>query len=152
MSEAIKISAQIAATPDQVWDYYTDAAHIVHWNAASPDWHTPRSESDPQNGGRFVHRMEARDGSFGFDFGGTYTELVKPEYMIITLDDDRKVDVRIVPDNDGKATEMRISFDAEGTNPRELQERGWQAILNNFKAYAERTAQDSAAEADGHEG
>lgn len=135
-TKSITVSALINASASQVWKFWTSPEHITKWNCASPDWHSPRAEHDLKVGGRFNFRMEARDGSVGFDFEGTY-DVVKPNKQLeYTMDDGRKVKITF-EDADGK-TFVSETFDAETTNSLELQQSGWQAILDNFKAYTER--------------
>jgi uncharacterized protein YndB with AHSA1/START domain len=133
----IIIQALVNAPVEKVWQYYTDPAHIMQWNNASPDWHTPRAENDLRVGGRFLSRMEAKDGSAGFDFTGTYTEVVPNEKIAYTMDgeDKRKVVTTFAPvEND---THVTVMFDPENENPLELQRGGWQSILNSFKKHVE---------------
>jgi len=132
---AITVSVIIEAPVQIVWEYWTNPKHIINWNNASPDWHTPRAENDLRAGGTFLSRMEARDGSMGFDFSGKYTKVEQQKLIELTLDDDRKVQVRF--DADGNNTIVTEVFEAEQENTLELQETGWQAILNNFKKYVE---------------
>lgn len=129
------IQAVIHAPVEKVWQYWNEPDHITKWNHASDDWHSPYAENDLRAGGRFLFRMEAKDGSFGFDFSGTYDEVVSHERISYTLDDGRKVQITFQSQN-GK-TEVIETFEAETTHPAELQKQGWQAILNNFKAYVE---------------
>ena len=110
----------------------------MHWNAASDDWHCPKAENDLRAGGTFSFRMEARDGSFGFDFGGTYTEVKPQQRFAYTIGDGRKVSVDFA--KDGNGTKVTETFEAETENPLEMQRHGWQGILDRFKAYAERVA------------
>jgi len=131
----ITVEADIRASVQQVWDKYTNPEHILKWNYASDDWHTPRAENDLRTGGRFLSRMEARDGSAGFDFTGVYTDVRPLEQINYTMDDDRKAEVSFV--SGGNETKLRISFEAEQTNPVELQKEGWQSILDNFRKYVE---------------
>lgn len=131
----ITVEADIHASVEKVWDLYTNPEHILKWNNASDDWHTPGAENDLRNGGRFLFRMEARDGSSGFDFTGIYTDVKPLKQIAYTLDDDRNVEVSFV--SDGNMTNIRISFEAEQTNPVEMQKEGWQSILFNFKRYVE---------------
>jgi uncharacterized protein YndB with AHSA1/START domain len=132
---AIAVRAVIDAPVHKVWEYWTNPKHIVHWNYASPDWHTPRAENDLRPGGKFVSRMEARDGSIGFDFSGKYSKVEPFTLIEYILDDNRKVEVRFEPD--GNKTKVTEVFEAEQENTVELQETGWQAILTNFKNYVE---------------
>ena len=133
----ITVEADIRASVEKVWDRYTNPQHIVKWNNASDDWHTPRAENDLRTGGRFLSRMEARDGSSGFDFTGVYTDVKPLKQINYTMDDDRKVEASFV--SGGNETTLRISFEAEQTNPVEMQKEGWQSILNNFKKYVEKS-------------
>jgi uncharacterized protein YndB with AHSA1/START domain len=132
---AIAVRAVIDAPVQKVWEYWTNPKHIVHWNCASPDWHTPRAENDLRPGGKFLSRMEARDGSIGFDFSGKYSKVEPFTLIEYILDDNRKVEVRF--ETDGNKTKVTEVFEAEQENTIELQETGWQAILTNFKNYAE---------------
>ncbi len=128
----------IKAPVKKVWEYWTKPEHITQWNNASEDWHTPRAENDLRVGGQFTARMEAKDGSMGFDFGGVYEAVKENEYIEYTMDDGRNVGVRFT--SNGEHTELEERFDAEETNSVEMQRTGWQAILDNFKKYAERNA------------
>jgi len=131
----ITIESTIKAPVEKVWKLWTGPEHIMQWNTASEDWHTTRAENDLRVGGKFLSRMEAKDGSFGFDFWGVY-DVVKPHELIAyTLGDDRKVSVSFTAK--GNETHIVSTFEAEGTNPIEMQRGGWQAILNNFSKYAE---------------
>ncbi|MQR94528.1 SRPBCC family protein [Fictibacillus phosphorivorans] len=119
----------------EVWKYWTEPQHITGWSFASDEWHAPKAENDLREGGRFLTRMEAKDGSFGFDFSGAYDEVKTNEYIAYTLDDGRKVTITFV----GLENETRIveTFEAESSNPVEMQEAGWQAFMDNFKRYSE---------------
>lgn len=134
--EKITINATIQAPVEKVWTYWTEPEHIVKWNQASEDWHAPSAENDLREGGKFVTRMEAKDGSAGFDFGGIYDEVKLHEVIAYTMDDGRKVHATF--HDKGGETEVTQTFDAETENPLEFQREGWQAILDNFKKYAER--------------
>ena len=131
----ITVENTINAPVEKVWQYWTKPEHITQWNNASEDWHTPRAENDLREGGSFSARMEAKDGSFGFDFGGVYDSIIINKYIEYTLGDTRKVKITFTPD--GKKTKVTESFEAESTNPVEMQKVGWQAILDNFKKYTE---------------
>jgi uncharacterized protein YndB with AHSA1/START domain len=131
----ITAETTVMAPVEMVWKYWTDPQHIVMWNNASEDWHTPFAENDLRVGGKFLSRMEAKDGSTGFDFWGIYDEVRKEEFIAYTLGDERKVSVTFV--GKGKDTAIIETFEAEGTYPREMQKNGWQAILDNFRKYAE---------------
>jgi len=131
----VTIENTINAPVEKVWQYWSKPEHIVKWNSASDDWHTPRAENDLREGGRFVSRMEAKDGSMGFDFGGVYNVVRKNEYIEYTMDDSRKVKNSFSAQGD--KTKVVVNFEAESENPVEMQRGGWQAILDNFKKYAE---------------
>ena len=133
--EKIKVSATIDAGIEKVWKYWTEPRHITNWNTATDEWHTPKAENDLKEGGRFVYRMEAKDGSFGFDFGGEYTEIREKELLAYKLDDGRKAKVSF-EEKDKKVT-LTEEFEVEDQNPVEMQKEGWQAILSNFKKYTE---------------
>ncbi len=134
-SEKITIDAVINAPAGKVWSYWTGPGHITQWNFASDDWCCPRAENDLKVGGRANVRMEARDGSFGFDFEYQYNEVEPNRLLVYTLDDGRMV--RTTFDEQAGKTHVTTIFDAEKQNPAEMQRQGWQAILNNFKAYVE---------------
>ncbi len=134
---SITVSAIINSNVQMAWEYWTDPKHIIRWNNASPDWHTPRAENDLRIGGKFLSRMEARDGSMGFDFSGKYTKVVQQKLIELILDDNRKVQVRF--EANGNKTTVTEVFEAEHENSIELQQTGWQAILDNFKKYVEGT-------------
>ena len=131
----ITVTNTINAPVKMVWEYWTKPEHITQWNNASDDWHTPSAENDLRTGGKFTARMEAKDGSMGFDFGGVYDAVKENEYIEYTMEDGRKVNVRFT--SKGDQTEVVESFDAEETNSIDMQRDGWQAILNNFKRYVE---------------
>lgn len=124
----------------RVWDAYNSPADIVQWNAASPDWHTPRATVDLREGGRFVSRMEAKDGSFGFDFGGTYTKVVPLKSIAYRMDDNREATVDFL--DRGESCIVTVTFDAETQNSAEMQRGGWQAILDNFARHVSGTGGD----------
>jgi uncharacterized protein YndB with AHSA1/START domain len=134
MTEQITVEARIAAPMAQVWRAWNTPEDIKQWNAASDDWHTTQSAVDLRVGGMFSSRMEAKDGSMGFDFAGTYTKIVEHQ-LIESSFGDRKLVVEFVPAQDGVT--VRETFDAETTFPLEQQRQGWQAILNNFKRHVE---------------
>lgn len=131
----ITVKATINAPVEKVWEYWTKPEHIMQWNNASDDWHTPRAENDLRVDGKFVSRMEAKDGSMGFDFGGVYDEVKENELISYTMDDGRKASVKF--SGDGNKTKVTETFEAENMNSIEMQKNGWQAILNNFKKYTE---------------
>lgn len=132
--EKICISAVIAANQQKVWDYYTLPEHITKWNFASADWCCPSASNDLQVGGIYIARMEAKDGSVGFDFEVRYTEVNIGNGFTYT-GMGRYFEVTLTAQ--GETTLISIRFDPETQNPVELQQQGWQAILNNFKAYTE---------------
>ena len=134
MDEKISVETRIAASVEKVWRAYTTPDDIKQWNAASDDWHTTESTVDLRVGGAFSSRMEAKDGSFGFDFAGTYTKIV-PEKLIEFGFGDRTCTVAFLADA-GEVT-VRVTFEAEKEHSVEMQRGGWQAILNNFKKYVE---------------
>lgn len=125
----ITVETLINAPIGEVWSAYTTPADIKQWNAASPDWHTTQSTVDLRVGGQFSARMEAKDGSFGFDFAGTYTRIVPYELIEYTFGD-RTASVEFLRAANGIT--VRVTFDAETTHSEEQQRQGWQAILNNF--------------------
>jgi uncharacterized protein YndB with AHSA1/START domain len=131
----IIIQSIVSADIEKVWDYYTRPGHITKWNFASEDWQCPHASNDMRVGGKYIARMEAKDGSFGFDFEAVYDQIIVAERFSYTMSDGREVNVTF-NDADGK-TEVSISFDAETENSIELQRQGWLAILNNFKKYTE---------------
>ena len=134
-TQQVTISAVVNAPVDKVWAAWTTPADIMNWNNASPDWHTPRAENDLRVGGTFTSRMEAKDGSFGFDFGGVYDEVETHKVIAYTLGDNRRV--RVLFESNGQQTTVTETFDAENQNPVGMQRAGWQAILDNFKKYTE---------------
>lgn len=131
----ITVATTVNAPIQKIWECWTQPEHITQWNNASDDWHTPTATNDLQVGGTFTSRMEAKDGSMGFDFGGKYDAIRTNEYIEYTLEDDRKVKVSFTAA--GNSTKISESFDAENMNTPELQKTGWQAILDNFKKYTE---------------
>ena len=132
---SITVENIVNAPVEKVWEFWTEPKHITQWNNASDDWHTPRAENDLRVGGKFSARMEAKDGSFGFDFGGTYDDVQQNRTIAYTLGDDRKVRVDFTPQ--GSSTKVTETFEAESTHSVEMQRSGWQAILDNFKKYTE---------------
>jgi uncharacterized protein YndB with AHSA1/START domain len=131
----ITVEATVNAPVEKVWQSWTRPEHIMQWNNASDDWHTPRAENDLRVGGTFVTRMEARDGSFGFDFSGVYDDVQENRYIEYTLGDGRKVKVNFT--SQGNSTKVVETFEAENTHSVEMQKGGWQAVLDNFKKYTE---------------
>lgn len=131
----ITVQSAILANKKKVWDFYTQPEHITGWNFASDDWHCPRATNDLRVGGKFSARMEARDGSVGFDFNTIYDEVVAHEKIAYTMEDGRKAVISF--SGEEGATLVKVTFDAENQNDVEMQRSGWQAILDNFKKYAE---------------
>jgi len=131
----ITVEALVKAPIDAVWKRWTTPEDVMQWNNASDDWHTPAAKNDLRTGGQFLFRMEARDGSFGFDFGGVYDKVKTHNSIAYTLGDGRKVEITFA--KVGPETKVVETFEAESQNPIEMQRGGCQAILNNFKKYAE---------------
>jgi uncharacterized protein YndB with AHSA1/START domain len=131
----IAVSVTIEAPVESVWESWTKPMHIMHWNNASDDWHTTRAENDLRVGGRFLYRMEAKDGSNGFDFSGEYSIVQKYKDIEYILDDERKVKVSF--EQLGTETMIKEIFEVDQQNPIEMQKAGWQSILNNFRNYVE---------------
>ncbi len=134
-NKIITVAAKVKAPVEKVWELWTTPEHIKNWNKANEDWKTTKAENDMRPGRKFMSRMEANDGSMGFDFGGTYDELNAKKLISYTLDDGRKVEINF--SSEGNSTKIMESFEAENTNPLEMQQAGWQAILNQFTKYAE---------------
>jgi len=134
----ITVEATIHAPLERVWECWNTPEHIMQWNHASDDWHSPHATVDLREGGTFTARMEAKDGSVGFDFGGTYTTVIDQKEIGYTMDDGRTV--RITFHGHGDHTHVTETFDAESENPVEMQRAGWQSILDNFKTYTESQA------------
>lgn len=134
--DKINIDITILAPVEKVWSYYNEPKHITQWNFAHESWHCPSSENDLKVGGKFKNRMEAKDGSFGFDFEGTYDEVVLHEKILYHMEDGRVVEV-LFNAIDNNTTQVKIAFDPESQNSAEMQREGWYAILNNFHKYVE---------------
>jgi len=130
----ISVETTVAAPIEEVWRAYTTPDDIKQWNAASDDWHTTAAAVDLRVGGEFSSRMEAKDGSMGFDFSGTYTDIVKHELIEFSFGD-RAAQVEFADNPEGVS--VRVTFDSEQTNSIEEQREGWQAILNNFARHVE---------------
>jgi uncharacterized protein YndB with AHSA1/START domain len=149
MKNLITIQNTIQAPITKAWEYYTSPEHIVHWNFASDDWCCPSAKGDIRTGGRFSSRMEAKDGSIGFNFGGLYTQVVPNQLLEYVM-----VDVGSEPDENSRHAKVRfesispqetlitVEFEPENENPIEMQKGGWQSILNNFKLYTEQVYED----------
>ena len=134
-TKTITVQNTIKAPVEKVWKYWTLPDHITQWSNASDEWHTPFAENDLRPGGKFLSRMEARDGSAGFDFSGVYDEVKTHEKIVYTLGDGRKVKVSFSPE--GTSTRVIETFEAEDTHSVEMQKEGWQSILDNFKKHVE---------------
>lgn len=134
-NKTITVEATIKAPVEKIWKYWTIPEHIKQWNKASDDWHTPYAENDVRTGGKFLSRMEAKDKSVGFDFGGVYDEVKDHKLIAYTIGDGRKV--KIIFSGDKNETKITETFEAENQNPVEMQRSGWRAILDNFKKYTE---------------
>ncbi|GEN77861.1 SRPBCC family protein [Chryseobacterium hagamense] len=134
--EPIKIDITLLAPVTKAWEYYNGPEHIVQWNYAHETWHCPVAENDLRVDGTFKTRMEARDGSFGFDFQGTYDEIIPNKKIKYHLEDGRQVEI-LFHEIDATTTNVEITFDPEKQNPVEMQREGWYAILNNFHKYVE---------------
>ena len=131
----IKVEALVKAPVADVWKAWNRPEDIMNWNTADPGWHCPSSENDLREGGSFKNRMEARDGSFGFDFEGRYDRVEPHKEISYTMSDGRRA-TTLFSEKDG-GTSVSTSFDAESQNDPEFQKQGWQAILDNFKKYVE---------------
>lgn len=131
----LTVTTKVKASKEKVWECWTEPVHIKKWNQASDDWHTPSAENDLSVGGRFLYRMEAKDGSGGFDFTGYYDEIEPYKRIAYTLDDSRPVEVIFKELQD--AIEIIETFEAEDTFALDYQQQGWQAILEQFKKYTE---------------
>lgn len=132
----LTVTAFIEAPINKVWDCWTLPEHIQQWCAASPDWHVPAAENDLREGGDFTTTMAAKDGSVSFDFTGIYTEIIPNQLIAYRLTDGRFVSIKFAEKNDG--VEIVETFEAESQNSEEMQQAGWQAILDNFKLYVEK--------------
>ena len=135
MGKEITVKTEVHGSIKSVWESWTLPEHIVHWNFAADSWHAPAALNDLTIGGKFSYRMEAKDGSEGFDFSGIYTEIVENKVIAYTMDDGRTA--RVTFEENGDATIVTEVFEAEQMNPVEMQQAGWQMILDNFKRYAE---------------
>lgn len=131
----LTVETLVHADLDAVWTAYNSPDDITQWNTPDPSWHSPRSRVDLREGGTFNTRMEARDGSAGFDFEGIYTKVVPQELIEYRMSDGREAIVRFESAPEG--VHVRVDFDPESENPPEYQQQGWQAILDSFGRYAE---------------
>ncbi|MCF8368148.1 MAG: SRPBCC domain-containing protein [Bacteroidales bacterium] len=135
MKSLVKVEIKIPADINRVWEYWTSPEHITHWNFASDQWCCPSAVNNLQAGGELNWRMEAKDGSMGFDFTGTYDQVIDKKMIACTLTDGRKLNITF--SIQGKYVILTETFEAEGTHSLEQQQAGWQAILENFKKYVE---------------
>ena len=135
----ITVQTKINAPVEKVWDYYITPEHVTHWNNASEDWHTPKASNDFEIGGKFAYRMEAKDGSAGFDFEGVYNSIEKYQLIEYTMPDGRRVRVEFLNEVP-EVTKVIVTFQAEEENSLEMQQNGWQSILDNFRSYVENGA------------
>ena len=131
----ISVTTRVKGSLDEIWKCWTDPQHIVRWYFASPDWHCTNAENDLRADGAFLFRMEAKDGSMGFDYSGVYSSITPMSEIVSELSDGRKVVVKF--EQDGDVIAVHENFEADDMNSIELQQQGWQAILDNFKTYAE---------------
>lgn len=134
-STKVTVSATVNAPVAKVWQYWNEPQHIMNWAFASPDWHAPSATNDLRVGGAFSTTMAAKDGSFSFDFGGVYDQVIEHKLIEYTLGDGRQV--KITFEGNGNETKVVESFDPENMHPVDFQQAGWQAILDNFKKYTE---------------
>ncbi len=135
MATPITVQTVVNSPVQKAWDAWTKPEHVTKWNQASSDWHSPRGTNDLREGGKFVYRMESKDGTIGFDFGGTYTKVVPLKQIEYVMDDKRAVSVTF--EEQGDSTRIVETFDAESENSPEMQRQGWQAIIDNYKKYTE---------------
>ncbi len=134
-NHTLEVKATVKSPIEKVWNFWTDPTHITKWCTATPEWQTPKAENDLRVGGTFMSRMEAKDGSMGFDFKGTYDEVKLYQRIVYTMEDGRKAWIDF--QKAGDSVEIVERFHAENTNPVEMQQAGWQAILDSFKKYTE---------------
>ena len=131
----ITVQTSVKAPVEKVWESWTNPIHIKKWNNASDDWHTPHAENDLRVGGKFLFRMEAKYGSMGFDFNGIYDAVIPNKLIEYSIEGGRKVTINFTEYED--TTGITETFEAESVNSVELQQAGWQSILDNFKRYTE---------------
>lgn len=134
----ITVKTSVNADIDKVWNYWTKPEHIINWNFATDEWCCPKAENDLKPYGKFSWRMEAKDGSVGFDFTGIYDKVIEMELITYKMSDGRLVEIDF--SENGNEVTVKETFDVEGTNLDEQQRAGWQAILENFKKYVESRA------------
>lgn len=135
-TKKITVENTVNAPTEAVWELWNGPRHITKWNFASNDWHCPKAENDLRVGGKLKSRMEAKNGSMGFDFERIYDEVTDQQKISYAMSDGRKVTTSF--ENLNGKTKITTTFDAENQNPVEMQQAGWQAILDNFKKYAEK--------------
>ena len=131
----ITVEIEIEAPIEKVWEFWTKPEHIINWNFASDEWCCPTAANDLKPKGKFIWRMEAKDGSMGFDFTGIYNQIIAHEFISYTMEDGRRVEIEFKIEDDKII--LTESFEPEGTNADEMQKAGWQAILGNFKKLVE---------------
>ena len=131
----IKTETIVAATIEKVWNFWTNPEHIIQWNNASDDWHTPKAENDLSINGKFIYHMEAKDNSAAFNFEGTYKKIKNNEKIEYEIADGRNVTIDFI--EEGEKIKITQTFEAEDNNTLELQKTGWQSIMDNFKKYTE---------------
>lgn len=134
--EKLTVSAEINKSKAQVWELFNKPEHIVNWNFAHESWECPSAKNDLKVGGKLELRMQAKDGSFGFDLVGIYDDVVENESLKYHFEDGRNIEVIFEKLSDHK-TKVTQNFEPENQNPLEFQKEGWQAILDNFKKYSE---------------
>lgn len=134
-NQSITIETVVKKPIGQVWEKWTLPEHVMKWNNASDDWHTPSAENDLRAGGTFTYKMAAKNGSYSFDFGGIYDEVILNKKIAYTLGDGRKVVIEFIEEDEG--VKIVETFEAEGTHSVEMQRSGWQSILDNYKRYTE---------------
>jgi uncharacterized protein YndB with AHSA1/START domain len=134
-NKSITIETTVQAPVEKVWKCWNEPEHIMQWCQASDDWHAPHAENDPRTGGKFTTTMAAKDGSFSFDFGGVYDQVIEHQLIEYTMGDGRKAKVVFTPEGD--ATKVVETFDMEDQNPEEMQREGWKAILESFRKHTE---------------
>ncbi|AVR43996.1 polyketide cyclase [Christiangramia fulva] len=133
--DTITVNIKVNRPVEKVWECWTQPEHIKSWNNASDNWVTPSATNDLKEGGKFVYRMEAKDGSAAFDFQGTYKKVIYPKFLKYILDDMREVEIKF--EEKGDATLIEETFETEKMNSAKMQKNGWQVILDNFKKYVE---------------
>ena len=133
--KTITVETKVNSSIDKIWEFWTKPEHIVNWNFAIPEWHCPKAKNNLEVGKSFSYRMEAKDGSMGFDYTGTYTKIEPNSEIEYALEDGRKINITFEQEVD--SVFITENFEVEDTNTLEQQQQGWQAILDNFKAYTE---------------